>query len=250
MKGEKSMEENVNYMDLANSPLMWLAAAIAVGIVVFQSVLFIRKSLTAAKEAGITKEQLNIAIKSSAISSIGPSVVILITMIALIASMGAPVSWMRLSFIGSVNYESMAAGFGAQAMGTTLQELDPTSFACGVWVMICGSLGWLIFTLLFTDKMDKVNGLMSRGNAKMVPIISAGAMLGAFANLSSGSFFNAENQFAFGGGTSIATLVGCGLMMVLSKTAKEKNISWLREWAFAIAMFSGMLVGYIWNTVL
>ena len=29
--------------------------------------------------------------------------------------------------------------------------------------------------------------------------------------------------------------------------AKEKNISWLREWAFAIAMFSGMLVGYVWD---
>ena len=47
------MNESVNYLDLANSPLMWLAAAIAVGIVVFQSVLFFRKSLTAAKEAGI-----------------------------------------------------------------------------------------------------------------------------------------------------------------------------------------------------
>ena len=31
--------------------------------------------------------------------------------------------------------------------------------------------------------------------------------------------------------------------------AKEKNIGWLREWAFAISMFSGMLIGYIWNTV-
>mgnify|MGYP002508422423 CR=1 FL=1 len=38
-------------------------------------------------------------------------------------------SWMRLSFIGSVNYEAMAAGFGAQAMGTTLEKLDPVAFA-------------------------------------------------------------------------------------------------------------------------
>ncbi len=150
------MKESVNYLELANSPLMWLGAAIAVGIVVFQSVLFLRKSVKAADEMGITKEQVNIAIKSSAISSIGPSIVILVTMISLIVSMGAPVSWMRLSFIGSVNYEAMAAGFGAQAMGTTF-EVAPIAFACGVWVMICGSLGWLIFTLIFTDKMDKVN---------------------------------------------------------------------------------------------
>lgn len=58
------------------------------------------------------------------ISSIGPSVVILVTMISLLVTMGAPVAWMRLSFIGSVNYEAMAAGFGAQAMGKTLQTMD------------------------------------------------------------------------------------------------------------------------------
>ncbi len=142
------MKGNVNYLELANSPLMWVSAAIAVGIVVFQSVLFFRKSLKAAKEIGIEQEKINMAIKSSAISSIGPSIVILVTMISLIVSMGAPVSWMRLSFIGSVNYEAMAAGFGAQAMGATLENLTPVAFACGVWTMICGSLGWLIFTLL------------------------------------------------------------------------------------------------------
>ena len=38
------MKGNVNYLELANSPLMWVSAAIAVGIVVFQSVLFFRKS--------------------------------------------------------------------------------------------------------------------------------------------------------------------------------------------------------------
>ena len=35
------MKGNVNYLELANSPLMWVGAAIAVGIVVFQSVLSI-----------------------------------------------------------------------------------------------------------------------------------------------------------------------------------------------------------------
>ena len=46
------MKESVNYLELANSPLMWLGAAIAVGIVVFQSVLFLRKSVKAADEMG------------------------------------------------------------------------------------------------------------------------------------------------------------------------------------------------------
>lgn len=241
------MKEISNYLEMANSPLMWLAAAIPVSVVIFQSVLFIRKSLEAAKATGITQDQLRKAVKSSAVSSLGPSAVILVTMISLIVSMGAPVSWMRLSLIGSVNYEAMAAGFGAQAMGTDLEHLTPIAFSCGLWVMTLGMLGCMIFVLLFTDKMDKVNNIMSRGNSKMVPIISAGAMLGAFANLASGNFFTAEGQFSFGGAPALATIIGCALMMVLSKLAKERNISWLREWAFAISMFTGMIAGYAWS---
>ena len=163
-------------MKIANSIPMWIACGIPVILVIAQALIFAKKSYSAGKKIGLTEKQMKNAIKSSAITSIGPSIVILVTMISLIVSMGAPVSWMRLSFIGSVNYEAMAAGFGAQAMGATLENLTPVAFACGVWTMICGSLGWLIFTLLFTDKMDKVNHLMSKGNSKMVPIISAGAM--------------------------------------------------------------------------
>lgn len=135
------MKGNVNYLELANSPLMWVSAAIAVGIVVFQSVLFFRKSLKAAKEIGIEQEKINMAIKSSAISSIGPSIVILVTMISLIVSMGAPVSWMRLSFIGPLTMKQ-GSRICAQAMAATLENLTPVAFACGVWTMICGSLGW------------------------------------------------------------------------------------------------------------
>ena len=32
---------NVNYLELANHPLMWLAAAIAISVVILQSVIFI-----------------------------------------------------------------------------------------------------------------------------------------------------------------------------------------------------------------
>lgn len=100
---EVRMNESVNYLDYANSPLMWAAAALAVAVVVFQSILFMKRSMKAASESALTTDQVHKAIKSSVISSIGPSVVILVTMISLLVTMGAPVAWMRLSFIGSVN---------------------------------------------------------------------------------------------------------------------------------------------------
>ncbi|MGL5753933.1 MAG: DUF5058 family protein [Paraclostridium sp.] len=235
-----------DYLKMANHPLMWLAAGLAVTVVIVQSIVFFRKSLVAAKEMGIQDKQVKAAIKSSAISSIGPSIVILVGMISLLVSMGGPISWMRLSFIGSVNYELMAAGFGAEAMGAKLGAgMDPMVFACAVWVMVLGSLGWLVFTLLFTDKMDKVNHLLSSGNEKLVPIISACAMLGAFAYLASGNFITGEGSVTFTSPAAVATIIGCVVMMGLSKIAKDKNIQWIKEWALSISMFSGMIIGTV-----
>lgn len=76
---EVRMNESVNYLDYANSPLMWAAAALAVAVVVFQSILFMKRSMKAASESALTTDQVHKAIKSSVISSIGPSVVILST---------------------------------------------------------------------------------------------------------------------------------------------------------------------------
>lgn len=69
-------------------------------------------------------------------------------------------------------------------------------------------------------------------------------MLGAFANLASGNFFTAEGSLTFTNAPAIATIAGCVIMMVLVKLSRARDIAWLREWAFAIAMFSGMFIGY------
>ncbi|MDR1773951.1 MAG: DUF5058 family protein [Clostridioides sp.] len=235
---------NQNYLEIANSPLMWIAAAIPVAVVIFQAVVFLRRSIVASTEMGLSKKQVDMAIKSSIISSIGPSIVILVTMVSLIVTMGGPIAWLRLSFIGSVSYETMAAGFGAQAMNTTLDAMNPLAYSCAVWTMILGSLGWIIFTLLFTDKMEKVNSLLSNGNEKLVPIVSTGAMLGAFANLAGGNFFNQNGGLIFTTGPAVATIAGCIIMMCLTYVANSKNLNWLKEWSFAIAIFAGMFAGY------
>ena len=47
---------NVNYLELANHPVMWLAVAIAISVVILQSVIFIKKSMTAAAEEGINSQ--------------------------------------------------------------------------------------------------------------------------------------------------------------------------------------------------
>lgn len=238
----------MDYLQVANHPLMWIAASSAVIVVVLQALIFLKKSLVAAKELGIEDNKVKSAIKSSIFSSIGPSIVILVGMISLLVSLGGPISWMRLSFIGSVSYELSGAAFGAQAMGA---ELGPTMgaevYSNCIWTMVLGSLGWLIFTFLFADKMDKVNNMLSKGDPKFIPLISSCAILGAFAYLGVGYFFNPTGGLDITSKNAIACFSGGAIMMILSKIAQKKNIQWIKEWALSISMFSGMLIGTLIN---
>lgn len=64
---------------------------------------------------GISTEQIKTGAKSAFFASLGPSVAIVISMVGILASIGVPVAWMRLSYIGSVMYELAAADRAATA---------------------------------------------------------------------------------------------------------------------------------------
>lgn len=148
----------MNAMQIANSMPMWIACGIAVVLVIAQAAIFVKKAFEAGPKVGLTKEQMSKAVKSSALTYIGPSIVILSGMLSLLISVGGPMAWMRLSFIGSVMFESIAAGIGTGSVGVALgvDELTPLALTMAVWTMILGSIGWIIFSTFAADKMDKV----------------------------------------------------------------------------------------------
>lgn len=227
----------MNYLEIANSPLMWLSCGLCVGLVLFQASLFVKKSFEVGRKLEISDSQFKSAIKTSFTSSIGPSLAILAGMVSLLVAMGGPISWFRLSYIGSVAYELMAAGFGADAVGVTLggPNMNAVAFANGVWTMTLGSIGWILFTALATPKLDKFRYALAGGKKAVLPIISAGAMCGAFAYLSLDRVFRFNNQ-------TIATFVGFGVMVAFMIYNKKSKKQWIKEWAFTISMFVGMIV--------
>ncbi|MGE5483858.1 MAG: DUF5058 family protein [Ignavibacteriales bacterium] len=227
----------MEYLNIANGFLMWLTCGICVALVLVQSLIFVRKSLADGAKLGISNEQVSKAMRSAAISSIGPSMAIVVGIIPLLVSMGGPVSWMRLSVIGSVAYELMAAGFGASAMGVTLagKDMNAVAFANGVWVMSLGSAGWLLFTAFFTHRMESFRSVLAGGRKALIPIVSASAMLGAFA------YLDADRLMPFGKG-SWACIVGFVVMAVLISYARKNNVKFLKEWSLTISMVAGMLV--------
>jgi hypothetical protein len=230
----------MDYLKIANSLPMWIAAMLAVSLVVIQAALFVRKSVSTGKEMGITSEQMKSAAKSSAFSSIGPSIAILVGMISLIVPMGGPISWMRLSFIGSAATELMGAGMGANAMNATLggEGMNAEVFTNCVWVMTLGASGWLLMSALATHKMDKFRNVLAGGKKALVPIISTSAMIGAFA------YMNAESILKWNNETT-AGIAGFLTMIILIFLGRRVKAQWLKEWGLTIAIFTGIIVGSV-----
>lgn len=225
---------------IASSGPMWIAAGIAILLVLVQAYLFLKKTYITGKRIGLSENQMKSAMKSSGITAIGPSVVILTGLLSLLITVGGPMAWMRLSFIGSVMFESMAAGFGAEAVGVTLGEdvMTEMAFANAVWTMTLGSIGWIIFGTFSADKMEKVQKKFSGKDPGLMKIISVAAMLGSFGALSSSYILKLNSG-------TIAWLGGGFIMLVLSPLADRAGIKWLREWALAIALFGGMIIGAV-----
>lgn len=230
----------MEYLEIANSLPMWIAAGLAIMLVLFQAIIFMRKSYITGKKLGLTELQMKSAVKSSAITSIGPSIVILTALLSLLVTVGGPMAWMRLSYIGSVMFEMMAAGFGTSALGVQI-GIDPmtnVAYANAVWTMILGSIGWIIFGTLTADKMEKVQNKFSKGDEALLSVISIAAMLGSFGALVSGHIVSMNKN-------TVAAIAGAGIMLILAPISEKKNIKWLKEWVLTFALFGGMLIAVI-----
>lgn len=240
-------------MQLANSLPMWIACGIPVAFVVLQSALFARGAYGAGKKIGLTEKQMKKAIKSSAVTSIGPSIVVLSSMLSLLVTVGAPVGWMRLSMIGSVMFESIAAGLGTSAVGVTLGTDVMTNEALGmaVWTMILCSIGWVLFGTFSANKMDKIEHKLSKGNTGTLTAIASAAIIGVFSAMVAShlskpiySMIQKADKSVMAGAykNAFACILGAVIMYVLTTVANKKNIGWLKEWSLTITILSAMII--------
>jgi len=224
-------------MKIANSIPMWLACALPVAFVILQAVLFARGAYKSGKKLGLNDKQMKKAMKSSAVTSIGPSIVVLSAMLSLLVSVGGPIGWMRLSMIGSVMFESIAAGFGTASVGVQLgaDTLTPLALDMAVWTMILGSIGWIIFATISASRMDKVQHKISGGDPAKLMAISSAAIIGAFSSMSSSHLIKLNKN-------SVACVLGAVFMAILLTISEKKNIKWLKEWNLTISILAAMII--------
>lgn len=240
----------MDYQLAANSWQMWASTIPVVLIVAVQSIVFVRKARQAAPIVGLSNEEANKAFRIGLTSAIGPALAVFVVMLGLMAAIGGPLAWQRLSIIGSAPAELTAATMAAQAQGLDLggPGYGMINFANATWVMALNGGAWLMSTALLTDKFGKLNDKISGGDSRKVAVLGSGAMAGAFSYL----FANELKKIIVPDVNVQAAAVGgiaAGVaMIILQKMSKKMPV--LIEHSLGLAMVAGMIGAVVFKRIM
>jgi len=230
-----------DYLAVANGIGMWAACSVIIIVVFVQAVRLSMISFRAGRKIGLSGEDMVLALRTGFISALVPSLAILVGVAVLIPRLGVPFPWMRLSVIGSVIYELLAAGIAANEMGLEglSGEFDGVVFSLAVWTMSMGFVFCLLFVAFFTPNLKKIKDRIAGGDEKWMTIMNTAALFGAFGYLWAQSV-------ARGGYSLRAFAGGFACMVLLQLLVKYGRQSWIKEWALSVSIIAGMLtVGII-----
>jgi len=165
------------------TPLMYGVAFMVIAFIFAQSFFFIIKSWKHGKELGIKKETLVNTVTSSILFTVPPAISILVTVFVLAKALGVILPWIRLTVIGNLAYETVAAETALNNLGGSLSReiTDPGQFSTVVWAMTIGSIFPLTFLPFVCKKLQKkIGGAISKSEktAKLGDVLSAAAFIG------------------------------------------------------------------------
>ena len=230
-------------VEIANSPAIWACSAVIVTVVVMQSVLFLRLSKKNAAQMGISPEECTLAFRTGLVSAFGPAVACFVALMGLMATIGGPIAWQRLSIIGAAPTELAAVNAVTTAAGLSGAQITDPAFTLPIlaatwWAMALNGCGWLIMCALFADKLETIREKIGRGDARWLGVMSSAAMIGIFAFLTLNSIVvKLVVQMP-----QVWAAVSSGVAMFICIKVGEK-VPRLREYSLGIAIIVGLIAG-------
>ena len=164
-----------------NHPLLFVMAGILIAVVLGQSVYFLLKAMRRSKELGMDQTKIRKTIKTAAIFTIAPAVAIVISVMTLSKKLGLPLPWMRLSVVGSMSYETIAANNALSAMGQSLGSEVPLNAQQYVNILLVMTISIMVGIWLVPAIGKKLqNGMsnLSNRDAKWADIFQNSLFIG------------------------------------------------------------------------
>ena len=227
-----------------NHPLLFVIVGAIIAIVLAQSAFFLARAIKRAKELGLG-EHIKKTVISAAIFTIAPAVAVLIGVVALSKSLGIPLPWLRLSVIGSITYETVAAGNALEAAnmsaGTTVS--DPSIYITIAWVMTVGIAAGLILVPFVTKKLQSGLAKVGMKDKKWGEIFNNAMFLGMISAFLGYVF--CDVGLVVKGDTSglipVCVMATSAVVMAICGTIATKfKIRWLTDYALPMSLIAGM----------
>ena len=256
-----------------NHPILFLITGILVAVVLAQSIFFLVKAMRRSKELGMDQAKIKKTIKSAAIFTIAPAVAIVISVMTLSKKLGLPLPWLRLSVVGSMSYETIAANNALSAMGQSLGSDVPMSAQQYLNVLLVMTISIMVGIWLVPAIGRKLqSGMKNMGNrdAKWADIFQNSLFIGmisaflgfVFCDVSrlwtadeNGHVTVMVSQFledgtkqkvpvsytATSGLVPVCTMaVSAVVMLICGLLMRKPKLKWLSEYALPISLIAGM----------
>ena len=233
-----------------NHPILFILVGILVAAVLGQSVYFLVKALRRAKAIGMDTTKIRKTIKTAAVFTVAPAVSIVISVIALAKSLGLPLPWLRLSVVGSLSYETIAAGNAVSAMGLTLGKIESLTASQYVTIVLVMTISIMVGIWLVPAIGKKLLGGMkslSNKDAKWADVLQNAMFIGMIAAFLGFVFCDFSRLWIPGDysptsglvpvcvmGVSAVVMLLCGLVMKVFKW------QWVNDYALPISLLAGM----------
>lgn len=257
-------------MDFKTGPLMYGLALFVVIFVIVQSVFFMAKANKRAKEIGMDKAVVKQTIISSVLFTIAPAISILATVLALASALGIVLPWIRLSVIGNLAYETVAADTALGVIGSSLanEVTDPKAFSTIAWAMtigasfplvllpfLCKKIHMAMNKALAGKKKDAAEGetvkTEKKSGVNIGDVISASAFIGIVAAFISRAVAGIEKGGVSAGFMSVSVMLSAMIFTIaLDYLCKKKNLKKLEAFVLPIAMFGAMGIAVLFTQVL
>ena len=229
-----------------NSPVLFLLAGIIVAIVLIQSLYFLVKAWRHGIAIGMDKKKLTKIATTAAVFTIAPAVAIVISVITLSKDLGLPLPWLRLSVVGSLSYETIAATNAESAMGLVfgqVSNMTATQYVTVAAVMTVSIMMGIWLVPLIGKKIE--NGLISLENRdkKWGEIFSASMFIGmisAFVGYVFCDFGTVFKGETWGLIPVCVMIVSAVLMAIAGLMSRKKGFGWLNDYALPISLIGGM----------
>ena len=234
----------MDYLASVNSAPLYLVVGAVLLFVLGGCLWFIVRSYRAGLKIGMDKEVLKKTITSSALFTVLPAVSILLGVIALSGSLGVPTAWLRLSVVGNLSYEAIAAESASQAMGVELNTatMTPSNLVTIIAVMTSGICWGILCTIFFLKRYSrKCQTMLNKGKGNGKKSFADWAMVAMFIGFC-GTFIGAYASEAVRGTwvPLITALVAALVMKICQFFSEKKNAEWLENFSLALSMLVAM----------